>query len=91
MNDDSCIRAFVNYHLPFLHFTDIAFAQPTADDDDLDDFDDLVDDYLIEKGNLWSDGPLSILKNIHDYVTYRLVTCLTHCIVCDRVRVVQCI
>ena len=45
-----------------------------------------VDDVLVAKSDIWAGGPLSVLSALYEYVSYRLVTCLTHCLVCDKVR-----
>jgi hypothetical protein len=45
-----------------------------------------VDDILVAKSDVWTNGPLRVLEAIHEYVCYRLITCLTHCLVCDKVR-----
>jgi hypothetical protein len=50
------------------------------------ELEDIVDPLVSEKANLWKDGPLSFLANAHEYIAYRLVTCLNYCLICDKVR-----
>ena len=54
-----------------------------ADSDDEEQLVD-VDDVLVEKSNLWQGGVTQFLANVYEYVSYRLITCMTHCLVCDK-------